>query len=187
MNERLLDLLMNVLGSVAAGLVILWLAERWLEIRKESERRKKEKAAQLRRALTYLGLLHSEVDGIVQVAPGQASTVKMQEWGMAVPIVTPVWDLVEQSGELVSLVNPKVLQQTAWFYEQLAYAKHVLDFLILSWLVPEDSVPEIKKKRVEMQDTVAGYLKTAESSGKELLKAIDSEGRELADRLQGLE
>ena len=170
------DLLANVVGGLVAGVVIVWIAEKTFGLRKERKRRRDERKEEVERALTYLGLLRSEVDGIVHVAPGQASRVKTHEWGMAVPIVTPVWDLVEQSGELVSLVNPKVLQQTAWFYEQLAYAKHVLDFLVLSWLVPEDSVTDIKKKRLEMQGTVSGLLKTAETSGKELLKAIDSEG-----------
>jgi hypothetical protein len=182
------DLLANLLADLAAGaalgVLFAYVVDSKLRLRERVEQDRETRRERIDRAMTYLSLLHSEIEGIVAMVPNQVATVKMQEHGMAVPIVTPVWDLLAQSGELVPLVNPRVLQQTAWFYEQIGYAKHIQDFLERSWLVPEDSVAHIDHKRRETRDKVAGLLKTAETSGRELLQAIDAEGARLRDRLQ---
>lgn len=177
MVSVLINMVVTFIATAGAGFLVLWFAERTFEVRKERDRRREEARKEVQRAKTYLGLLRDEVKGITDLIPKQVETVESKEWGMAVPIVTPVWDVVQQSGELVSLVNPQVLEQTAFFYEQLEYARHILDFLILSWLVP-DSVVAIKKKRAEMVGAVAGSLRSAEGVGKKLLESLEGEQAE---------
>lgn len=152
------DVAVDFLGGAGAGLLILWVAEQVFGIRKEAQRRKNEREADTQRARTYLGLLRDEVKGIGEWIPDQVTRVKSQKWGMAVPIQTPVWDLVEQAGDLVSLVEPELLKRTAFFYERLEVAKWAMDHLVRSWLAPEELVADLDKKQGEAANVVAEML-----------------------------
>ena len=99
------DLLVNFVGGAGAGLFILFVAERFFGIRREAQRRKDEREAHAERARKYLDLLRDEVKGIEKWIPEQVTRVKSQTWGMAVPVQMPVWDLVEQAGELRAPVS----------------------------------------------------------------------------------
>ena len=191
------DLIANVVGGVVAGLAIVWVAEKTFGLRKERARRREEeergrkrrrdeRKQETDRALKYLGLLESEVGALAAWIPDQVEKVMSKEWGMAVPIVTPLWDLLEQSGDLVSLVNPNVLERTAYFYEEVEYTRHILDFLVQSWLVQEEGVANMNQKRLEMRNAVAGGLDMAKTSAKEVLALLEGEIALLEDHSQRL-
>ena len=184
------QVLVNALGELVGGTVIAVVfgvvVTYVLGLRHWAKEQEADKQERVGRTLTYLGLVRDEVERIEKWIPGQVKRVKSKTWGMAIPIATPVWDVVQQSGELVPLVNPKVLERTAYFYEEIGIAAHILDFLMRSWLVPEEGVPDLDKKQAEAVKAVAGALEMAGRSAKKLLAVLEGEIGVLKDRLEEL-
>ena len=178
------DVLVDFIGGAGAGLLILWVAEQVFGIRRETQRRKVEREADTKRARTYLGLLRDEVKGIEKWIPDQVTTVKSQTWGMAVAIQSPVWDLVEQAGGLVALVEPELLKRTAFFYEHLEMARGPMAFIVQSWLAPEEHVADLDKKRAEAVRAVAGMLEKDLDLAPGLVKSLEEEIVRLGGELE---
>ena len=179
------DVGVHFVGAAGAGLFILWVAEQVFEIRKETQRRKDEREKDAKRARTYLDLLRDEVKGIEKWIPDQVTRIKSQKWGMAVPIQTPVWDLVEQAGELVSLVEPGLLKRTAFFYERLEIGRWATDFLVQSWLAPAEHVADLPKKQAEAAGVVQQMLEMDLDLAPGLVKSLEEEIVLLGGELEG--
>ncbi len=178
------DVLVVLIEGAGVVLLILWVAERVFNIRRETQRRKDEREADAKTARTYLGLLRDEVKGIEKWIPDQVTTLKSQTWGMAVPIQSPVWDLVEQAGELVALVEPELLKRTAFFYERLEMARGPMAFIVQSWLASEEHVADLCKKRAEAVRAVGGILEEDLDLAPGLVKSLEEEIVRLGGELE---
>ena len=179
------DVLVDLIGGAGAGLFILWVAEQVFEIRKEAQRRKEEREANTKRARKYLGLLRDEVKGIEEWIPSQVTRLESQKWGIAVPIATPVWDLVQQAGELVALLEPELLKRTAYFYESLELARWGMDFVLQSWLAPKGQVAHLDEKQAEAVRALAVGLKNTLVEAPKLVKSLEEEIVLLGGELEG--
>ena len=174
------DLLASFLGGVGAGGLILLVADRTLEIRKESRRRKDQRRKRVERAVAYLDLIEEEIDLVVKAIPGQRAEASSRAWGKDVPLLTPVWDVVQQTGELVGLLHPDLVRDTARFFAVYGYAERLLDWLKKSWLAPEVAVDAMELKRTECITAMKEALDEAEREGKKVLPSFDEERTRLS-------
>lgn len=174
------DVAADFLGGAAAGLVILLLAEEVFSIRKQAKRREEERHAAVNRALKYLDLIEEEIGLMVKGMPWKTDQVKSNPWGKHVALATPVWDVVQQGGELARLWDPRLLKAVALFYALHDRAAKLVDWLANSWLVDEAAVAEIDEKRTECIEAIADSLKVAEKRGMDALQALDVQRSRLA-------
>lgn len=191
------SLVVSFVATAGAGFLVLWFAERTFEVgketerrreegRRERERRREEERRRVERALRYLRLVRGEVRLLNDDLPGWIKEVGRREWGAALTIMTPVWNVV-QLADLVSLVDPDVVKATASFYEQVGYANETVKVLLQSWLVPEAGVPDIGGKMRAIRDAVAKSLKGARRESGELVGSLGEEIVVLEGRLEDLE
>jgi hypothetical protein len=169
----------NVLAELCGGLVIAVvfgvIVGEWLGLRKLAATQREERAKRADSAIKYIGLLRGEIGGIMQMIPAYCEGLAESPRGTEVPIYTPVWDVVVRSGELVSLLEPKVLTQTAYFYGYLEYARDAMRWLILSWHVGDGTVSHLEEMQTECRNAVAKRLTSAEDVAKEVLELYEEE------------
>lgn len=126
------DFLANFLSDLLVGGLLAG-ALAWRIGRSErSQQRRDEKKAELGKAIRYLELLKSEVDSLVNRLPNLVDGsekildgVGMDEIELCIP--TPVWDVLEPSGELPRLLDPQLLASLAQFYHYLTFARAGVD------------------------------------------------------------
>ncbi len=167
------DLLVNFLGGAAAGSLILYVAEQVFGIRKEARRRKDDRQADKARATKYARLLRDEVKAIENWIPGQLARLSMYQWQGAIPLVSPVWHLVQHSGDLAALLRPQLLKETAWFYETLDMASRIMDFIVRSWLAPDKHVASLDDKRDQAVRELNKVLEDLQDRAPKLLRSLD--------------
>ena len=122
------DVLSNFLSDFFAGVCLAGIVAWFISKREWNRQRKEEKRAELLKAISYLELLKSEVNSLVHRLPNLVSGsakildgVGMTEEQLDIP--TPVWDILEPSGELPRLLKPALLASLAQFYHYLNFAK----------------------------------------------------------------
>lgn len=126
------DFLANFLSDLLVGGLLAGALAWWIGRSERSQQRKDEKRAEFGKAIRYLELLKSEVDSLVNQLPNLVdgaetilAGVGMNERELCIP--TPVWDILEPSGELPRLFDPQLLASLAQFYHYLTFAKAGVD------------------------------------------------------------
>jgi hypothetical protein len=171
----------EVCGGALVAVVFGLIVSEILGVRKWAAAQRQERAERASSAIKYISLLRGEIGGIIKVVPAYCEGLAASPMGTEVPIYTPVWDVVIQSGELVGLLEPEVLTRTAYFYGYLQYAKEAMGWLMLSWHVADDTVGHLEGMQTQCRDAVAQRLTSAKAVGEEVLKLYDDEERRLED------
>lgn len=162
-----------LVGAVLGTLLAWWIGKRLSDLER-SQQRKEEKRAELERAIHYLGLLKDEIDYLINRLPDrikafeESKSDRFEKWKETgeweqIRIPTPLWDIVQPSGELPKLLDPRLLASLALFYDDLMHAKG-RDLII-------DRLSELKQ---------------ALQSRRDLPNKIDSEIQRLEAQLQTL-
>lgn len=172
-----------VVGLLSAFLA--WWIGKQLSKFQLSLQRKEEKRAEIEKGISYLEFLRKEVKLLVSQLPGLIEAFGGTGWGREVKILTPLWDILQPSGELPRLINPQLLAELTYFYEHLTYAKRAKELVIYSWLVPQpQTVPGMNLKLDTFVDMTLSGLKIANELGKKLIHSLDTHTQILKEQLE---
>ena len=128
------DFLANFLSDLFVGAILgtalgWWIGKK-LGAFERGEQRRDDKRTELQKAMRYLDLLKSEIDNLLSESPVEIETFQKHRQGIELKISTPFWDVLQPSGELPKLLDPRVLASLAQFYDWLMYAKQGRDLVI---------------------------------------------------------
>ncbi|MBC8273366.1 MAG: hypothetical protein H8E40_00130 [Chloroflexi bacterium] len=187
------DFFVNFLADLLAGAVLalvlalplnLWVDRKLNELAR-IQQRKEEKRAKLEKAIRYLEHLNPEIDYLLNELPSMINTFEgminafegagwQREREARIP--TPLWDVLQPSGELPRLLDPDLLEALTRFYDHLMYAKRGQDFVIDSWA---------STQKARLSWTLSA-LKQALQSGRDLPHRIDLEIQACKTELQAI-
>jgi hypothetical protein len=147
-NDFFANFLSDLLvGAVLGALIALWVGRR-LSAFERSQQRREERGAELNKAIRYLELLQDEVNLLLSSLLRWIGEFQRTGWGIEFKLTTPVWDILQPSGELPKLLDPRLIASLARFYDHLAFAKREKDLVIDTWLVSQpSSVPGMGEKK----------------------------------------
>lgn len=181
------NFLSDFLVGVLFGGFLAWLIGKRLSYFQLGQQRKETKRAEMEKAISYLDLFGDEVKNLVNQLPHLIKAFGETGWGREVRIPTPLWDILQPSGELPKLLNPQLLAELTHFYDHLTYANRAKDRVIDIWLVPHpDTVPAMNLKLDAFVNETLNGLKKADGLGKELLGNLDSHIQTLTEQLEVL-
>jgi len=127
------DFLANFLSDLLVGLIVgiplAWWVGRQLSKSERSQELKDEKRSKIGKTLKYLEPLKEETDSLIGKLPGLIQMLDKRQARDDIELVlsTPVWDVLEPSGELPRLLDPQVLVHLARFYNYVRYARLGID------------------------------------------------------------
>lgn len=131
-NGFWIDFLANFLSDLLVDGLLAGALAWWIGRSERSQQRKDEKRVKFAKTIHYLELLRSEIDSLVNQLPNLVDKsgkifdgTGMDERELCIP--TPVWDILEPSGELPRLLDPQLLASLAQFYHYLTFAKAGVD------------------------------------------------------------
>ena len=119
--------LSDLLVGAALGTALAWWVNRKISTLERSEQRMDEKRAGLEKTIHYLRALRDEVQSLLDQLPDLLDESDPHQWMQRAAISIPLWDLLEPSGELPRLLDPRLLSPIARFYEHFRRAQYVLD------------------------------------------------------------
>ena len=152
-----------IVGAVLGTLLAWWIGKRLSDLER-SQQRQEETKANLNKAMIYLEFLKEEIDLFTQIG---------EEASKRGPMVfnTPLWDVLQPSGELPKLLNPSLLSPLARFYGYTVTARKGSDLALGD------------EKYLKLQQNA---LQDASKLGKDLLDKIDSEIQVIRTQLEAL-
>ena len=169
------DFLANFLSDLLAGLILAvivgygvawWVGKRLNELAGR-EQRKVEERARLEKTIHYLKLLGDEVYDLVAKIPDDIELLqKTERQAGALVVITPIWDILQPSGELPKLLDPHLLSSIALFYGQISVAQRGAYLTMQSWASPHPLratkfarfACSAFEKALEFGDTLPGKL-----------------------------
>lgn len=187
------ELVVNFLADLCAGSLLAllgaflaWTVGQKLNLFKRGEERKGRQRRATRRAIEWLLLLKDEIEDLVGKVPQSRGALRSVAWGKVFNISTPIWDLVEQSGELGGVANPDLLRRLARFYHGLSHTKEWVPLIGESWMVDDSRVADVGAKREALIGMAVQGLDQARKAGAGLAAELDSEVDRLRARLTDL-
>jgi len=181
------DFLANLASNVVVlllGIFTAWMVGKRLNIWEQAQQRKREKAAEIEKAVRYLEFLKEEVEDISKELPGMTKAFEATGFGTLVSIRSSCWEVLLPSGELPKVIGAGLLQSLARFYGQMAHVNRMQDYISRAWLAPHrDSVPGMKEKMQAGVIMTVRSLKEAQKLGATLPNDIDKEIKRLSAEL----
>lgn len=132
-NDLLSSFLPNLLSDLLVGGFLATGVAVWIMKSGLIEQRRHQRRLDRKKALDYLNLLKTEVDPLAADLPELMEQTQKWMSGEAMDarglfLQTPVWDILQPSGELPRLIQDhELLAALARFYDCLAYAKRGVD------------------------------------------------------------
>lgn len=186
------DVAANLVADLVAGVVLggwlAWWIGKKLSQSDRVQQRREERRAELEKAIRYLELLRSEIAAIQPTLPDCLQQFLETGWGREIRLPTPLWDMLQPSGELPRMVDPSLLASLSAFYDHLGYAKRGLDLVIESWLIPHPgTVPGMGDKLQAFLHMTEWGLGQAIERGNGLEAELSSGIRDLQTQLNAAE
>lgn len=111
-----------LVGGLLGTLLAWWIGKQLSEFEQRLQRRH-ERRAEVEKAIVYLRLLTAEVNDLVAKMPDDIELLRKMERQAALVVITPIWDILQPSGELPKLLDPHLLSSIALFYGQISVAQ----------------------------------------------------------------
>jgi len=123
----------------------------------------------------------------VQFLPRQISAFEETGWGRLIRLRTPFWEILQPSGELPKVVEPKLVGALAMFYDNVMLARQGMDLVVDGWLVSAPtSVPGMSGKQQAFVEMTANSLGESLKYGELLPDRLDSEIQCLRAKIESL-
>lgn len=189
-DSFLTNVLANVVADLIAGVVLggilTWWIGKMLNQTERVQQRQEAKRSELEKAIRYLELLRGEIAELLPTLPNLLNEFRETGWGREIRLPTPLWDVLQPSGELPRLIDPSLLSSLTSFYDHLGYAKRGLDLVIESWLIPHpNTVPGMGDKSQAFLRMTEWGLDQAIAWGKDLEDKLNSGIGDLKTQLNG--
>jgi hypothetical protein len=183
----LANLLSDLIVAVGLGAPLAWFLNKKLSQLTLREERRQARRADLEKAKRYVDLLKEEVEEVLKVLPGVTNAFDKTGYGTMFRIPTPVWDVLQPSGDLPRLLDADLLESLSEFYDHITYAKREMDWVVRAWLVPEpQTVPGFDQKLDAAVKLTSDALHEGAKSGSTLPGDLGTELQRLGRRLDSL-
>jgi hypothetical protein len=173
------DLIGGGIVALLIAVVSLYLSEE-LGVRQWAKDQKQRKRKEAETALRYVQFLEQEIVALQSWIPEQQKSLKDSPSGRLTNITMPVWEVLRGTEDLTRLFDPRLLTDTAHFYDILRLAKHRLDLMVQTWFLDPWAAERAPLLTTDLRDSAASFLYQASERAGPLLALYEREKERLA-------